>query len=129
MKKILVIDDDEKIRNMLNRILKASGYDIYEAENGKVGIKVFNQNTFDLAIVDIIMPEMEGLETIRILKKTDGRCKIISMTGGGCNAPATYLKISKALGADISLLKPIENKLLIQTVENLLDNGPTASPR
>ena len=123
MKKILVIDDDKRIRDMLNRILKSSGYDIYEAENGKIGIKMFSENQFDLAIVDIVMPEMEGLETIKCLKKTDEKCKIISITGGGCHAPATYLSISKKFGADVSLLKPIENKLLIKTVENLLEQN------
>ena len=65
MKKILVIDDDKRIRDMLNRVLSDSGYDTFEAENGKVGIRVFNENRFDLAIVDIVMPEMEGLETIK----------------------------------------------------------------
>jgi CheY-like chemotaxis protein len=65
MARILVMDDDSQIRTALRETLERSGYDVVEAANGEVGIQMFCEKGADLIIADIIMPEKDGLSTIR----------------------------------------------------------------
>ena len=81
MKRILVIDDERQICEMLRKKLESVGYAVAEAPNGKVGLKLHKENLFDLIITDIFMPEKEGLETIRELKQDFPQLKIIAITG------------------------------------------------
>jgi DNA-binding response OmpR family regulator len=69
MATILVIDDDFYVREMLKTVLEDSGYDVLEAADGNIGVKLFSENKVDLIITDIIMPEKEGLETIQEVRK------------------------------------------------------------
>jgi CheY-like chemotaxis protein len=64
MERILIIDDDPQILDMLGQILEREGYDIVKALNGKEGIKLYREDPVDLIITDIIMPEKDGIETI-----------------------------------------------------------------
>jgi two-component system chemotaxis response regulator CheY len=69
IKTILIIDDEQAIRKMLKKLLDKNSYQIWEANDGKQGIESYKKHDPDLIITDIIMPEKEGLETIRELKK------------------------------------------------------------
>ena len=93
MSKILVIDDDKNIRSLLRDFLERDGYEVMEAENGKVGLKLFRENGADLVITDLIMPEKEGIETIRELRRDFSDVKIIAISGGGAIGPETYLQM------------------------------------
>ena len=67
MGKILIIDDDAGMRRMIGRILEGAGYDVLIAEDGEVGLKLFDEHAPDLVITDLLMPGKDGLETIRQL--------------------------------------------------------------
>lgn len=82
MVKILVIDDDELIRTTLRRMLQAAGYAVVEAVDGDDGLRRFESEQPDLVLADILMPNKEGLETIRELRRMSQSVAIIAMSGG-----------------------------------------------
>ena len=121
MKIILVIDDDEDVRSCIRNILEHSGYSVLEAENGSVGICIFRKNPVDLVIVDLFMPEKEGIETIIELRKEYADLKILAISGGIPGyGPDHFLHIAQKLGADGTLDKPFNMQQLLSKVENLL---------
>lgn len=121
MAKILIIDDEELIRKLLRKVLEKNGYDVMDACNGNQGIQLIKEHGPDLVITDLIMPEKEGLETIKEIKKINPAIKIIAISGGGAVNPGIYLKLAQKLGAHQSFVKPIDNNELILTVKHLLD--------
>ena len=74
----------------------------------------------DLIVMDIIMPEKEGIETIREIKRDFPSVKIIAISGGGTLGPEHYLKVALAIGADKALKKPFRTDLLVGSIEELL---------
>jgi YesN/AraC family two-component response regulator len=120
MKRILIIDDDFFVRDMLERLVRKACYDVETAENGVHAMRLHRENPVDLVITDIIMPEKEGLETITELRKSFPAVKIIAISGGGRIGPAQYLKMAEILGADRTFSKPFNPSELIAAVEELL---------
>jgi len=117
---ILVIDDDDNFREMLSQMLQRSGYEVAEAENGAKGLKLCAEREPDLVLTDIIMPDMEGLETIRTLKQKYPHTKIIAMSGGGRIDANSYLPLAKGLGASRTLQKPFKRETLTNAIEEVL---------
>ena len=81
MKRILLIDDDKAVRMTILGILEVGGYSVFETENGNTGIGLFRSNPVDLVIVDLFMPEKEGIETIMELRKGYPELKILAISG------------------------------------------------
>jgi CheY-like chemotaxis protein len=119
-KRILVIDDDDLIRELVKEMLEAEGYVVSTAANGKEGVRVFRKELPDLVITDIFMPEMEGLETIRELQRVSPNVKIIAISGGGEKGMLSFLSHAKRFGALRALEKPFSRQELITTVGELL---------
>jgi YesN/AraC family two-component response regulator len=105
---------------MLKKMLEKAGYSVLDASNGAIGLKIFLNNTVDLVITDIVMPEREGLETIRDLKKNNPDIKIIAMSGGGSIGPTEYLSLAKRFGVERTLKKPFTMKEVLTTVGELI---------
>lgn len=116
--KILIIDDDEAIREYLSVLLDDEGYTVMEAEDGSAGLNLLTTFRADIIITDLVMPEKEGIETIREIKAMYSDCKIIAMSGA-MNRD-NYLLITKALGANAVIKKPFERETVLDTVKNLL---------
>ena len=124
MKRILVVDDDEFVRSMLRTTLIDAGYDVLDASNGRDALKVFRENPACIVILDIVMPEMEGIEAIQRLRERDPDVKIIAVSGGGSIDAVEYLRLAETFGATRTLYKPIDNKKLLATLRDLTgDNG------
>ena len=120
--RILVIDDDEQMRVLLQQAMQWAGFEVVAAENGRKGQQLFEEQPADLIITDLIMPEQEGLETIRSLKQGYPKVKIIAISGGGRIGPEAYLPAAMELGADRIFAKPFDVKELISAVQELLGN-------
>ena len=120
IERILVIDDDVQVLNVLHSALVREGYEVLKASNGKEGMKLYREDPVDLIITDLIMPEKEGIETIRELTAELPKVKIIAISGGGRIGPADYLHMAKMLGAKRTLAKPIERDELVRTVKEVL---------
>ena len=119
IKKILVVDDEESITRLMKSMLSAYGYEAVLAGNGKQGLELYKTEKPDLIITDIIMPDMEGIELIRILRKIDKKLPIIVMSGDPTGKK--FLKTASLLGAHSTLNKPFsaeELMNLIYEIEN-----------
>ena len=118
---ILVADDEEAIRIALKRLLNKAGYVVECVENGIEAMRKLELKSADIVITDIIMPEQEGIETIRMIKKKIPEIGIIAISGGGRNGPSDYLTIAKMLGADFTFTKPWDNQELLDAITELSD--------
>jgi PAS domain S-box-containing protein len=118
--RILIIDDDVEIRVMLRNILEHTGYEVVDAPDGKVAMRLHRNEPADLIITDLIMPKKEGIETIVELKRDFPEVKIIAISGGGSSGPKDYLSIAKQMGAMRIFTKPLEQDVLLEAVRELL---------
>ena len=120
MHRILIIDDDHHILLMIKKMLERVGYEVDLASNGDEGLELFKKLPVDLVITDIIMPEKEGLETIREMKRLRSDLKIIAMSGGGKVSSDNYLNTAKIFGASRILSKPFSQMQMVSAVQDLL---------
>lgn len=120
MKKLLLIDDDQKILDLLQHFLKQDGFSFLFASDGTEGIELFKEHKVDLVIMDIFMPNMDGIQTILQMKSMGSCCPILVISGGGELTGLEFLRQAKALGADEALVKPFSKDELRKTVHSLL---------
>ncbi len=120
MAAILVIDDDPQICDLLRQTLEKEGYTIETAEDGVAGINQYREHPADLIILDILMPEKEGLETILDLRREFPEVKIIAMSGGNERAKLNLLDLAKRLGAQYTIQKPFQLQTLTEMVYEAL---------
>ena len=120
MSVILVIDDDPAMRRMMVRTLSELNHRVIEAENGQDGLKLVDSEKPDLVITDILMPQKEGIETIREVQERAPGTKIIAVSGGGISHNLMFLDVARAFGADAALAKPFRPHQLVEAVENAL---------
>jgi len=118
--RILVIDDDPVVRGMLVEMLQREGYEVDEAEDGRVGMRRFREHPSALVITDVLMPEQEGLETLMQLRHSGEPVKVMAISGGGRIGPDTLLNAARTLGADAILAKPFGREELLEKVSALL---------
>ncbi len=120
MARILVIDDNGVLGRALLKQLEYAGHAPVLALDGNAGLAVFRAQPFDLVLTDILMPEKEGLETIRELRRDGVTVPIIAMSGGGYATGTDYLRLALKFGANASLEKPFEQHELIDLIAELL---------
>jgi DNA-binding response OmpR family regulator len=118
---ILIIDDDDQLREVLNLLLARAGYTVFEAPNGKVGLQLMLSENVDLVITDLYMPEKEGLETIAELRKDFPQTKIIVISGGYKGSVVSHLTLAKELGADRVFEKPFNIDEMFAAIVELLE--------
>ena len=124
MASILIVDDEENIRSLLQEKLEDSGYQVTAADDGKSALKLLKDQQFDLLLTDIIMPDTDGLELIRYVKEHFPDLKIIAMSAGGQLTNAElYLHPAESLGADLRFNKPFDLDELENAIEKLLESN------
>jgi len=123
MASILVVDDDPQVREVFKRTLEAHGHQVKEAGDGRAAVASYREKPADLVILDIIMPEQDGLETILDLRRDFPDAKIIAISGGGRASAQGYLRPAKVLGADRAYSKPLAPHELLAAIEQLLKEG------
>lgn len=124
--RILVADDEAAVRKTLRKMLEGAGFHVEEAINGREAVQCLLKGKIDLFITDLVMPEQEGIETIRLLRQGGTGVKIIAISGafGG-----HYLEAAGHVGADAVLPKPIRLNELLETIEKVLGTGRRCFPR
>ncbi|MBI2423298.1 MAG: response regulator [Candidatus Hydrogenedentes bacterium] len=121
MANILIVDDSAALREVLREVLSDAGHDVGEAGNGLVAERMCKQKGYDLVITDIFMPEKEGMATIRDLRKSHPKLKILAISGGdSVTEPDTFMNLALRYGADGILSKPFEHAVLLKEVGRLL---------
>jgi DNA-binding response OmpR family regulator len=120
MARILIIDDDERIRELLRLDLHMSGHEVFLAREGEEGLEIFHNKKVDLVVTDILMPHKEGIQTIMELRAEYPDVKIVAISGGGAFGAEKYLSMAKDLGADRILTKPFSLAELKKNINELL---------
>lgn len=117
---IVVIDDHAALRTAMRRQLAHAGHTVFEAADGAEGVALCGTTQPDMIVCDIFMPVMEGIETIREIRRKQPGVKIIAMSGSDLRYGAHHLDAAQKLGADATLAKPWRADELLEVVERLL---------
>lgn len=117
MKKVLIVDDAAFMRISMRNTLEKEGYEIVgEAENGKIAIKKYVELTPDIVILDITMPEMDGITALKEIRKIDEKAKVLIVSAMG---QESYIREAILNGAKNFIVKPFANELIIQTLNEM----------
>jgi DNA-binding response OmpR family regulator len=123
MADIVVIDDEPRYRRLIAQVLTGAGHEVRQAADGAEGLAMCLERTPDLVITDIVMPRMEGIETIlQLMRQRPG---IVVLAISGAEPASVYLRAATALGAAASLPKPFTVEQLLATVNGLLAENRT----
>jgi DNA-binding NtrC family response regulator len=117
-KRILLVDDEDSIRETMSSLLKYKGFDIVEARDGLEAFELFKGESFDLIISDIRMPKCDGFELLKMVKKSNPNFPFFIITGCCEMSEADLIKN----GASRVLLKPFLSKMLFDTIEECFSN-------
>ena len=117
MSRILVVDDDKTTRLVLRRVLTSAGFSTAVAKDGVEALKAIDGGTFDLMLLDVWMPRMNGLELLAKLRTSKNRPRVVVMTSD--DAPETLLKAVREQAYKY-VHKPVESSALLDTVEDAL---------
>lgn len=117
---VLIIEDNIVVRRSFEFILRDAGIATVSAPDGIQGMRIFRKYRPNVVITDIIMPEQEGIETIRQIRREGNATQIIAISGGGRVGNLDFLKIATTFGANVTLAKPVEAAQFLGAVRNCL---------
>ncbi len=120
MARILVIDDQEPIRRIVRRALEKERHDVLDASDGELGMQLLERETVDVVITDIFMPGLDGIQTLREVRKRFPAVKVIVMSGGDSTGLLDLRKDAELLGAVKSLQKPFTAWEIVELVRSVL---------
>ena len=120
MARIVVIDDQEPIRRIVRRALENDGHEVFEASDGEVGMALLEQEPADVVITDIFMPGMDGIQTLRAIRKRFPAIKVIAMSGGDSTGLLDLRHDAELLGAMKSIQKPFSARDIVEVVRSVL---------
>jgi CheY-like chemotaxis protein len=123
--KILIIDDEPDFRTFTDMVLKRLGYDVSLADNGWSGLELYRREHPDIILLDLKMPEMDGIEVLKQIRKVDRKQPVIVLTGD--RSPQTERQV-RALGVSEFLVKDSSSRLLEDTVKRFFA-APTSMTR
>lgn len=117
MDRILFVDDDAELRQIVHDELSDAGYLVDEAEDGVVAIEMLQKKDYALVLLDIVTPRKTGLEVLQYIKEQGMKCRIIMLTG---MSGMSYAIQSLKLGADDYITKPYNSEYLLSSIERVL---------
>jgi len=122
MARILVIDDEPVVREVISRALIAQHHQIIQAADGREALNLLRTESVDLVLTDLVMPEQDGVETIMALRHNHPALPVIAMSGD-VNRAGLYLDIARHLGVKRTLAKPFDVGTLIRAVDEILERA------
>ena len=131
MSRILVVDDDQLVRSAVEICLKRAGYEVVVADGGDAGMRALKSGSFDVMLVDVFMPPMHGLESIRMFRERRPDLPILAMSGyafANAERAPDFLRMTLELGAACCLRKPFTPEALLTSVNQCITT-PKASVR
>jgi len=118
VKRILVVDDEDNLRGLVQKVLTREGFEVVLAENGRAGLEAVKGHEFALVLTDVFMPDIDGIEFVRKLKKIAPGVPYVVMSGGGTFNNMSMLELAEHLGATATLEKPFRLEELIAIVRS-----------
>ncbi len=125
---ILIIDDDDQFSRYVAELVSGQGFNIHLAPNGKLGVEACLKIRPDAVLLDLVMPEMDGIETIQRIKSYFPDMPVITMSGGNHGPANVYLSVTEKLGAYTTLKKPFESQELLSALATLFPNNRFLCP-
>ena len=119
MTRILVIDDNEDFAELIRHFLKAEGFSVAIAMDGRIGLEIQRHQPADIIVTDIFMPRQDGVETIAALRTEFPAARIIAMTGRESLTDYDALRVADELGAVKTFKKPFDIPALVAVVKEL----------
>jgi len=114
---VLVVDDEAQIRGVIRDTLEEAGYTVDEARGGKEALDRYRTMPADVVLMDILMPDQDGLESILAFRREFRNSRVIAMTGGSdMIGVLNFLEVAKMLGACGTLQKPFDKRVLLDTI-------------
>lgn len=123
MSMILVVDDDPTVRMIAVEILTTAGHQVVEAADGDEALKLVAGNAFDLVVLDMLMPNKDGLETIVELRRARPQIRILAISSGGRMDASQLLRMALVFGADETMAKPLRSEPFSEAVARLLSRA------
>ena len=117
---VLLIDDEDLVREMLTSALELGGYRVVTAADGVEGLEMYEKHKPRVVVTDILMPEKEGIETIMEMRQDGDNTVIVAISGGDRSGSELFLEVAGRLGADRTLAKPFRPKELLGVIAELL---------
>lgn len=117
---VLIVDDLPDMTETLQRVLEVHGHQVVLAQNGVKALQRLQDSAIDIMLLDIHLPEKDGIEVLREMRSLAQRPKVIAMTGGGRAADFGVLEVAKKLGASVTLQKPFTMKELMEVINSLI---------
>lgn len=127
MANILLIEDEQQIQDLLREILEQKGHKIIGCQNGADGIRLYKESSFDLVIMDVLLPDKDGFETLNELKQYDDDVNVLAISGGFAPGTVNILHIAQRLGAKETLAKPFDLTDFLTIVDKLLTSPSAAA--
>ncbi len=128
MASILVIDDDRLVREATETVLRAKGHHVTAAADGESGVAAARSGAFDVAIVDLFMPDIDGLKVMGAIRAANPALPMIAasgfMFGGECPTMPNFESMAAEAGAGFTLYKPFRPDVLLQAVANAIAKAP-----
>ncbi|GAC1337764.1 MAG: response regulator [Bradyrhizobium sp.] len=125
MAKIMIVDDDSAVRSAIRLVLEPAGHTVFAAGDGRKGLSILEAEDFDLVLLDIFMPGMDGLETMRLIHQRRPLIPIIVISGRPIASDVAsgpdFLAMATRLGAAASLQKPFKPAALLATIAGCLE--------
>ncbi|WP_420338865.1 response regulator transcription factor [Roseibium sp.] len=121
--KILVVEDDENILNLLSAYLESAGHDVVERNDGMSGYDVALADTFDICVFDVMLPNMSGMEIVQAMRAQGKQTPVVFLTALGAE---NYVLQGFRAGADDYVIKPFSPRELVVRIQAILRRSPTA---
>jgi CheY-like chemotaxis protein len=130
MTRILVVDDNERVRTTARALLEAEGFTVVEAESGGAALKLLSSEAVEVVLTDIFMPDVDGIELIHTLRRTSPDLRIVAMSGGGFGGGKDVLSVARLLGAGAVIQKPLTQRKVVGAIRRALAPGlpPASAP-
>jgi len=125
MARILLIDDDDRLREAMWEVLTGEGHELAEASDGIAALNVHRRHPADLIICDMFMPKQDGIETLQMFRQQFPAVRIIAVSGGGYSGALDVLTMARHMGASAVLTKPFRLGQLLAVVEQQLSEANT----
>ncbi|MGC2597539.1 MAG: response regulator [Nitrososphaeraceae archaeon] len=119
-KRIMIVDDDSDCTFTIKIVLERYGFKVYSYNNAYLALGAYRSNFYDLVILDIILPEMNGFQLYREIKKIDKKVKVCFLSAGQL-LHGTYSDVFSKIDASYFIRKPIGNQSLIQKIEEIIE--------
>ena len=117
--RVLLVEDSPELLNYMSELVASAGYDVLRASDGDQAIEVLRENHCDLMVLDLFMPNKDGIETLGALSEFSPRPKTLAISGGGRFSAPDTLRRAARLGADSTLPKPFTPNQLLDALKNL----------